>query len=122
MVTAGAGGGGRHRWPRGRPPAPRAHARPLKNGVRPRFCTATRRGWGDVAPAPVVCGVLVGGVDQAEEAVGLVVDPGAEQQRVAVARHAVSEPQAPEAVDLDSVAVRTAKLAEPLAGADVVGV
>jgi len=57
------------------------------------------------------------GADRAEEAVGLVVDPGAEEQRPSVACHAVSEPEAPEAVDLDGVAVRPVQPAEPVPGA-----
>ena len=119
----------RHRRARVGPAAARAHARPLtqQRGLTPLLRQAVKHwhqaplfhppGPGHDGPAPVVCGVLVGGADHAEEAVGLVVDPGAEQQRLAVARHAVSEPQAPEAVDLNGVAVRPAELAEPLAGA-----
>jgi hypothetical protein len=64
----------------------------------------------------------VGRADRTEEAVGLVIDPGAEEQRLSVARHAVSEPKAPEAVDLDGAAVRPVQPPEPVPGADVVGV
>src|SRR5437762_4356559 len=67
-------------------------------------------------------GGSAGGANQAEEAVGLVVDPGAEEQRLSVARYAVSEPQTPQPVDLDRVAVRPVQLAQPVAGPDVVGV